>query len=34
MGSTPLHDLTTNELRQYMNINFETNFCEYIFVIH
>lgn len=28
MGPTPLHDITTEELRHYMNINFETNFCE------
>lgn len=30
MGPTPLHELTTDELRHYMNINFETNFCEYL----
>lgn len=32
MGPTPLHELTTDELRHYMNINFETNFCEYLIV--
>ncbi|KAG9522491.1 putative short-chain dehydrogenases/reductase, partial [Aureobasidium melanogenum] len=29
MGPTPLHDITTEELRHYMNINFETNFFAY-----
>lgn len=34
MGPTPLHEITTEELRHYMNINFETNFCEYAVTYH
>ncbi|KAH0370224.1 putative short-chain dehydrogenases/reductase, partial [Aureobasidium melanogenum] len=29
MGPTPLLEITTDELRHYMNINFETNFFAY-----
>lgn len=27
-GATPLQDLDTKDLRAFMNINFESNFCK------